>query len=157
VYQELKELYEKLSAEKGEEIAYFFDSCEELISLDDCEPSSLIVFDDCVNMQQQYVIKYYFVRGRHKNISCVYLTQSYTKVDKQLIRGNCDVFCIFRQDPKYMKAIFDEYVCSDFTVERFKEICNSCWNEDYGFLTIDTTKKLNDGRYRKKFEQQIKV
>jgi len=56
--------------------------------------------------------------------------------------------CIFRQGPKYIKDIYDEYVGSDFTFEIFQEICNLCWKEDYGFLTIDTTKKLNDGRYR---------
>ena len=151
VYQELNKLYEKLTNKEGKEIAYFFSNCEELIQLDDCEPNSLIVFDDCVNIQQQQIIKDYFVRGRHKNISCVYLTQSYTKVDRQLIRNNINFLCIFRQSPKYTKDIYDEYVGSDFSFERFKEICNSCWNEDYGFLTIDTMKKLNNGRYRKKF------
>jgi type IV secretory pathway VirB4 component len=95
VYQDLKKLYAQLSKKKGEEIAYFFNSCEELISLDDCEPNSLVVFDDCVNIQQQHIIKDYFVRGRHKNISCVYLTQSYTKVDRQLIRNNINFLCIF--------------------------------------------------------------
>jgi hypothetical protein len=52
------------------------------------------------------------------------------------------------QSLKYTKDIYDEYAGSDFTFERFKEICNSCWKEDYGFLTIDTTKRLHDGKYR---------
>ena len=52
-----------------------------------------------------------------------------------------------------MRDIYNEYVGSDFTFERFKENCNSCLHEDYGFLTIDTTKKLNNGRYRKMFEE----
>ena len=47
--------------------------------------------------------------------------------------------CIFKQSSKYTKDICDEHVGSDFTFERFKEICNLCWSEDYGFLTIDTT------------------
>jgi hypothetical protein len=118
----------------------FFNKCEELILVDDCEPKSLVAFDDGVNIQQQQMIRDYFVRGRHKNICCVYLTQSYTKVDKQLIRNNINFLCIVRHGPKYTKDIYDEYVGSDFTFERFKEICNLCWNEDYGFLTIDTIK-----------------
>jgi hypothetical protein len=150
IYQGLKKEYEKLSAaEEDGEIAYFFNSCEELISVDKCEPNSLVVFDDCVNVQQQQIIKDYFVRGRHKNISYIYLTQSYTKVDRQLIRNNINFLCVFKKSLKYTRDIYDEYVGSDFTFERFKEVCNSCWNEDYGFLTIDTTKKLNNGRYRK--------
>ena len=76
VYQELKVLYEELSDDKDMQIAHFFNRCEELISVLDCEPNSLVVFDDCVSILQQRTIKDYFVRGRHKNISCVYLTQS---------------------------------------------------------------------------------
>jgi hypothetical protein len=47
---------------------------------------------------------------------------------------------VFRQSPKYTKDIYDEYVGSDFTFERFRGICNSCWTEDYGFLTTDKRK-----------------
>lgn len=49
-------------------MAHFFNSCEELILVDDCEPNSLVMFDVCVNMQQQRKIKDYFVRERHKKI-----------------------------------------------------------------------------------------
>jgi len=137
---------------EDDEIAYFFSSCEELISVDEYEPNSLVVFDDCVNEHQQDIIKDYFVRGRHKNISCVYLTQSYTKVDRQLIRNNINFLCIFNQSLKYTRDIYNEYDGSDFTFERFNEICNTCWSEYYGFLTTDATKKLNNGRYKNKFE-----
>jgi len=34
VYQELKDLYEELSDDKVMQIAHFFNSCEELISVD---------------------------------------------------------------------------------------------------------------------------
>jgi len=44
--------------------------------------------------------------------------------------------------PKYTKDIYDEYVGPDFTFDEFKSIYDSCWNEEYGFLTIDITKKL---------------
>jgi predicted GTPase len=153
MYRILKMEYDKLSAKKDTEIAHFFSSCEELISVEECKPNSLVVFDDCVNSQQQQTIKDYFVRGRHKDISCVYLTRSHTKTDRQLIRNNINFLCIFRQNQKYTKDIYDEYVGSDFTFEKFKEICDLCWSEDYGFLTIDTTKILNYGRYRNKFDE----
>ena len=62
---------------------------------------------------------------------------------------------LFKQSSKYTRDIFDEYVGSDFIFQRFKEISNSCWHEDYGFLTTDTTKKLNNGLYRRMFEEEI--
>jgi len=142
IYQGLKKDYDKLSAKEDVEIAYFFNNCEELIPIDECKPNSLIVFDDCVTSQQQHLIKDYFSRGRHNKISCIYLTQSYTKVDRQLIRNNINFLCVFEQIPKYTRAIYDDYIGTDFTFERFTEICDSCWNEDYGFLTIDPIKKL---------------
>ena len=74
------------------EIAYFFNNCEDLIPVNECEPDSLVVFGDCANEQQQYIIKDYFSRERHKNISCVCLIQSYTKVDRQLIRENINFY-----------------------------------------------------------------
>jgi len=66
-------------------MARFYGDCENLISVDECEPDSLVVFDDCVNIKQQSLIKDFYVRGRHKNISTLYLTQNYTKIDRQLI------------------------------------------------------------------------
>ena len=57
IYQNLKDMYEIISFEENTEIAHFFNSCEELISLDECEPNSLVVFDECVNEQQQQITK----------------------------------------------------------------------------------------------------
>jgi len=139
IYQGLKRDYDKLSAKEDVEIVYFFNNCEELILVDECNPNNLVVFDDCVNSQQQHLRKDYFSRGRHKKNSCIYLTQSYTNVDRQLIRNNINFLCVFEQIPKYTRAIYDDYIGTDFIFERFKEICDSCWNEDYGFLTIDPT------------------
>jgi len=60
IYQNLKKAYEKLSVKEDREIAYFLNNCEELILNDECEPNSLVVFDDCINVQQQQIIKDYF-------------------------------------------------------------------------------------------------
>ena len=83
------------------------------------------------------------------------MTQSYTKIDRQLIRGNINFLCLFKQDHKYMKDLYDEYVGSDFTFDEFKSICDSCWNENYGSLSIDIMKRLNKGRYRKMIDLEI--
>jgi hypothetical protein len=127
-------------------MAHYFSSCEEMILVDDCEPNSVVVYDYCVNIQQQEQnVKDYLVRGCHKNISYIFLTQSYTKTYKQLIRNNINFSCIFRQGPKYIRDIYDEYVDSDFTFKIFTEICSLCWKEDNGFLTFDSMKKLKGG------------
>lgn len=105
--QGIKKAHDKVSYKEDAEIAHFYNNCEDLISVDECEPNSLVVFDDCVNIRQQHFTKDYFVRGRHKNISCIYLTQSYTKIDSQLIRNNINILCVFKQSHKYTKDTYD--------------------------------------------------
>ena len=61
--------------------------------------------------------------------------------------------CVFKQRLKYTRNIYDEYVGTDFIFDEFKAFCDSCWKEKYGFLTIDITKTLESGRYRKKFDE----
>lgn len=149
-YIELKKIYTQIEEEIGKEIAFFFNNCEDIIPLDDCEQNSLIIFDDCI-LEQQTVIKEYFVRGRHKNISCIYLSQCYSLVDLKTIRNNLNFLCIFKQKKHYVKMIYNDFIGSDVKFERFQTICTRCWNDDYGFVSIDLTKKIDDGRLKTRF------
>ena len=54
----------------------------------------LIIFDDYVCEKNQRQIIDYFIQGRHKNCSVIYLTQSFYKTPRD-IRLNCTHFCIF--------------------------------------------------------------
>lgn len=146
-YVELRKRYENVERKINEKISHFYSNCDELVSLDECKRDSLVVFDDCL-LDQQTKIKDYFVRCRHKNISCVYLSQSYGKIDMQVIRNNVNLLCAFSQNKHYTKRIHDDFVGSDMTYEDFVEICKRCWNEPHGFITIDTTKKLSAGKYK---------
>lgn len=145
-YETLKNMYNDIQEELGEEIAYFYNNCEDIISVDECEPNSLIIFDDCI-LEQQSPIKEYFVRGRHKNISCIYLSQCFSLVDLQTIRNNLNFLCIFKQNNHYMKMIYDNFVLSDMTFDDFKTLCLRCWEREYSFLKIDLTRKVDELRY----------
>ena len=149
-------MFEEIHVEIGEEIAFFYNNCEDIIPVDDCEPNSLIVFDDCI-LEQQNRIKEYFVRGRHKNISCIYLSQSFTMVDVKTIRNNLNFLCIFKQSKHYIKMIYDNFIGSDLKLEQFQTMCYQCWNDKYGFLTIDLTRKTNDGRLKNMFNVTFNV
>ena len=65
-YKELKRACDKLEAEEDVEVAHFYGDCENLISVDECEPDSLVVFDDCVNINQQSPIKIFMLEGAIK-------------------------------------------------------------------------------------------
>lgn len=70
----------------------------------------LIVFDNCL-LEKQNKIEY-FVRGRHKNISCIYLSQYYSMVGLKVIRNILNLLCIFTQNDhctkKYIKILLDQ-------------------------------------------------
>ena len=50
----------------------------------------------------------------------------------------------------------DNSVACDMTYEQFRNLCNKCWSEKYGFIIIDTESDLNKGRYRKCFDNFVK-
>lgn len=154
LYQDLLKRYRRVEQNVNEEICFFYDNSEELVSVDDCNPDSLVVFDDCL-LEKQSEIKNFFTRGRHKNISCIYLSQCYNLVDTQVIRNNINFACIFPQSKHYMKNIFDDLVRNDMKFEKFNELCGQCWNDPHGFLTIDLTKKSGNGKYKNQFNDII--
>ena len=152
VYIKLKEYYNKIEEKLKTTIAYFFTNCDDLPSLDECYPNSLIVFDDCL-MGKQDKIKDYFIRSRHKNISCIYLSQCFVKVDRQVIRNNINFICIFKQNSHYTKSIYNEFVGGDMTFKQFMQICTRCWKKPYGFLSIN----IVNGKYMENLKNEIKI
>jgi hypothetical protein len=41
--------------------------------------------------------------------------------------------------------------------EEFKSMCSKCSEEGYRFLTIDNTRKKNNGKFRNKIKEFIKT
>lgn len=111
-YSELRKQYENVESEQGEKIAHFYATCEKLIPVNDRGDNSLVVFDVCL-MEEQMKIKDYYIRGRYKNTACVYLRQSYSRVDIQEIRTNLNVLCVIKQNKHYTKRIYEDFVGSD--------------------------------------------
>ena len=54
----------------------------------------LVIFDDYVCDKNQRQIIDYFIQGRHKNCSVIYLSQSFYKTPKD-IRLNCSHYCLY--------------------------------------------------------------
>ena len=54
----------------------------------------LVIFDDYVCDKNQRQLIDYFIQGRHKNCSVIYLSQSFYKTPKD-IRLNCSHYCLY--------------------------------------------------------------
>lgn len=128
-----------------------FSDKDDVISPENAKKNSVIIFDD-VSTCSQDTMREYFTRGRHSEIDCFYLTQTYTHVPRMLMRDNCNMIIAFPQGPRCIYKIYEDHCSSDMTFQQFREMCSLCWkNNKYEFLVIDKDRNLNEGRYRKNF------
>lgn len=147
-YQFLKHVFERIK-----EIGYYtYTDNEDICTPTDAKPNSIFVFDD-VSCDKQNNMREYFSMGRHKNIDCFYLCQTYSKIPKQLIRDNANLIVLFKQDDLNLQHVYDDHVNTDMSYQQFKKVCNLCWKDNkYGVLVIDKDSELKNGRYRKGFD-----
>jgi len=87
----------------------FYNNLNEMKNVDelDGESRNLIIFDDCITEKDQELIQDMFIRGRKKNASIVYITQSFYRVPK-IIRDNSNYFIFFKLHLKDLKKIIKE-------------------------------------------------
>ena len=104
----------------------------------------VVIFDDYICDKNQNQIIKYFIQGRHKNCSVIYLSQSYYKTDKN-IRLNCDHFILYE-----MSSVREESMISKETgvpIEKYKKATKN----QYHFLYIDKPNKT----YKANFNEII--
>lgn len=136
-------------------LGYFtYGENDDVIDPSTAQPDSVFIFDD-VACEKQDKIRNYFCMGRHNDIDSFYLSQTYSKVPKQLIRDNANVLVLFKQDELNLKHIYSDHVNTDMSFDSFKRICSECWNDKYGFLVMVKDNDINKGRYRSKFDTYI--
>jgi len=97
------------------------------------EQKNLMIFDNLL-LQKQNKCEAYYVRGRHSNCDCLYLSQNYFKLPRQTIRENANFFCLFPQDQKNIDHIFNNHVFQDMTKEQFKKLCKTAWSKPHNLL-----------------------
>lgn len=151
-YEFLRCVIKHLSADKFQ---YFgLSDNDHVIDPSDAQSNSVIIFDD-VACEKQDKIRNYFCMGRHNGVDCFYLSQTYSKIPKQLIRDNANVIILFKQDDLNLKHVYEDHVNTDMTLEQFKTVCTECWKDRYGFLVIIKDCDINNGRYRSQFDTYI--
>lgn len=133
---------------------YAFNSSEDILEPAEAKQNSVFIFDD-VACNNQDIIREYFSMGRHNHIDCFYLCQTYARIPKHLIRDNANALILFKQDEQNLKHIYSNHIASDMNFEEFKNMCSVCWHQPYGFLGIFLDNKIDEGRYRKGFDQYI--
>ena len=106
-----------------------------------------MIFDDLL-LEKQNKCECYYIRARHSNVDCFYLSQNYFKLPRQTIRENANFICLFPQDLKNINHIYSDHVGEDMSKEEFRRFCRKCWEDPHGFAIIDLTSKKDVGKYR---------
>jgi len=103
----------------------FYESADDVPDLKELSPEhkNLMIFDDLL-LHKQNKCEAYYVRGRHSNSDCLYLSQDYFRLPRQTIRENANFFCLFPQDQKNIDHFFNDHVSQDMTKEQFKKLQN---------------------------------
>ena len=87
-------------------LKYFpFEAHEQVITPEKALPNSLMIFDD-IACEKQDSVRSFFCRGRHQDVDCFYLSQTYSRNPKHLIRDNTNFFIIFKQDETNLKHVY---------------------------------------------------
>ena len=104
----------------------------------------IIIFDDYVCEKNQREIVDYFIQGRHKNCSVIYLSQSFYKTPRD-IRLNCSHYCIY----DFPSSRERNMISSELGVD--KENFKKATKRPYSFLYVDKPKK----RVKRNFYESI--
>lgn len=134
-YQHMMQTFEPISEEVGYPILEV--SNDEIIPVTemDNESQKIVIFDDFVCEKNQNPLIEYFIRGRHKNCSVIYLSQSFYKTPKD-IRLNCSHFCIYDFPSKNERNM----ICRETGIP--KDSYQKATQEPYSFVYLDKIKKI---------------
>ena len=135
-YQDMMKKFNEISQSIGYDA--LICSNDEIIPVEDImenETQKIVIFDDFVCEKNQKPLIDYFIRGRHKNCSVIYISQSFYGTPKN-IRLNCSHFCIYEFPSSNKRSLISRELGVD------KEDYIKATQKPYSFLYVDKPKKL---------------
>ena len=134
-YQNLMNKLNEISRDVGYDIMNVRnDKIVPISDIDYEDNQKLVIFDDYVCEKNQRQIVDYFIQGRHKNCSVIYLSQSFYKTPRD-IRLSCSHYCIYA----FPSSRERNMISSELGVD--KEKFKKATKEPYSFLYVDKPNK----------------
>ena len=141
--------------EEIEDIMDIHDSLEDLPNVKELDPSQkhIVLFDDlnfARSPDQQKMLEY-FSKGRHNNVTSIYIAQSYFNIPKAIRLNASHIMLYDVDDVAEMREIAKKYARGvDF--KQFKKLYELATKDPYCFLFIDKTKREPIERFRQNFD-----
>ena len=109
-----------------------------------------MIADIIKNKKLNAIVTELFIRGRKLNISIVFITQSYSKVVKDVRLNTTHFFISKVPNRRELQQIAMNH-SSDISTKDFENIYRKCTAEPYSFFANDTTPASDSPlRFRKK-------
>ena len=147
-YQNLMNKMNELSRGSGYGYDIMTVSNDAIIPIKDLDYEDyqkLVIFDDYVCEKNQREIVDYFIQGRHKNCSVIYVSQSFYKTPRD-IRLNCSHYCIYEFPSSRERNMISS---SGDDKEQFKKATK----KPFSFLCVDKPRK----RVKRNFTGELKI
>jgi len=126
---------------------------EDVIPIEEIDPDcvNICIIDDLITAKNQEYFANLFIRGRHRNLSCVYLTQSYFKVPT-IIREQCNYITLFGVNSKQeLVTLAKEHsLLKDY--DEFKEIFQKSIQKKTDFFLIDRSTSVELLQHRRNWD-----
>ena len=135
-YQNMIKIFNEISQSVGYDVLVC--SNNDIVPVENLmenEAHKIVIFDDYVCDKNQKPLIDYFIRGRHKNCSLIYLSQSFYGTPKD-IRLNCSHFCVY-EFPSIRER---NMIASELGIDKDKYI--KATKKPYSFLYVDKPRKL---------------
>ena len=135
-YQQMIKAFDAIGKNIGyDPLVYSNNNITSVENLMDDGSQKIVLFDDYVTEKNQKPLIDYFIRGRHKNCSVIYLTQSYYGCPKD-IRLNFSHFCIYDFPSSNERSL----ISRELSVN--KDQYTKATEKQYSFLYVDKPRKI---------------
>lgn len=158
-YEFLKDFFELSIENKVLKDYQITDELNEKILLDELEKNkkdqTLVIFDDFINEKEseQKPIKTLFTQGRKKNVSTIYISQTFMDIPK-IIRKNSNYLVLFKmEDDGEVKELIRRY--SGGNRDKVFEMYKEATKEPHNFFLIDKSTTNPMLKYRKNWSEVV--
>ena len=138
----IEELVNNKDSQKSDTEIETYESVEELKYSQEYEDWGFIILDDLNEKEMSDPrVQPMFKRSRHKNSSIFIVVQDYYEPPKKTTRANGNIYHIFTLNNFLdVRNIYQDKASMDMTLDEFKHLTITCWNEKYQPFTIHMTK-----------------
>ena len=134
-YKHMIETMNDISGQVGYDIVHYNNGEIKPVDSLDSDSQKIVIFDDFICDKNQKPLIDYFIQGRHKNCSVIYLSQSFYKTPKD-IRLNCSHYVIYEFPSNNERNLISREL--NVTKDQYERATK----KPYSFMYVDKPKKM---------------